>query len=585
MYVKCGELKNAYRVFDEMPKRNVVPWNMIICGMVGCGGQLWRWRSGDGAVLLFKGMLVSMVRPDYITFVGLLGACMELNDIEVVRQLHCFVVQLNFSLNHKVGSSLVDLYGKCGFMEDARRLFDEFVLVDLVLWNVMISCYSLNGYFEDGFEVFRLMRSDGEKGDGFTFSKLLSSCGMLGSCKLGEQIHGLVIRLGVVSDVLVASALVDMYAKNRCLDDARRAFDGMITRNAVSWTTIIVGCGKNGNGKEAVKLLKQMVEEGFKPDELTLASILSSCAEMAAITEIIQVHALAVKNGLEVHLSVGNALINAYSKCGNIGSACASFGSIVKPNIVSWTSVIGAYAFHGLPKQAVETFETMLSKGVKPDRIAFVEVLSACSHGGLVNEGSHYFTTMSRDHQIVPDSEHYACVVDLLGRSGHLEEAYQILVNAPFDPSPNVLGSFIWACRARDNIAQAKWAAEKLFTLEPNKPVNYKLMSNIYASAGCWTDVARVRKMMRDNCSNKVPGCSWIENGGSVHTFLSGDKSHQQTKTIYTISIKEDQDFSHLFAGFVGFLEQRWGLMNAIMLRGMDARQLDCRSSAAANIA
>ncbi|KAK9143805.1 hypothetical protein Syun_013205 [Stephania yunnanensis] len=554
MYVKCGELKNAYRVFGELPKRNVVPWNMIICG-----GELWRWRRGDGAVLLFKGMLMSMVRPDYITFVGLLGACMELNDIEVVRQLHCFVVQLNFSLNHKVGSSLVDLYGKCGFVEDARRLFDEFVLVHLVLWNVMISCYSLNGYFEDGFEVFRLMRSDGEKGDGFTFSKLLSSCGMLVSCKLGEQIHGLIIRLGVVSDVFVASALVDMYAKNRCLDDARRAFDGMITRNAVSWTTIIVGCGKNGNGKEAVKLLKQMVEEGFKPDELTLASILSSCAEMAAITEIIQ--------------------------CGNIVSACASFGSIVKPNIVSWTSVIGAYAFHGLPKQAVETFETMLSKGVKPDGIAFVEVLSACSHGGLVNEGSHYFTTMSRDHQIVPDSEHYACVVDLLGRSGHLEEAYQILVNAPFDPSPNVLGSFIWACRARDNIAQAKWAAEKLFILEPNEPVNYKLMSNIYASAGCWTDVARVRKMMRDNCSNKVPGCSWIENGGSVHTFLSGDKSHQQTKTIYTISIKEDQDFSHLFADFVGFLEQRWGLMNAITLCGMDARRLDCRSSEEANIA
>ncbi|KAK9103678.1 hypothetical protein Sjap_020932 [Stephania japonica] len=566
MYVKCGELRDAYKVFDEMHKRNVVPWNMIISGMVGYGLR----RSGDDAVLLFKGMLVNMARPDYITFIGLIGACVEMNDIEIVRQLHCFIIKFGFSLNCMVGSSLVDLYGKCGIVEDARRLFDEFILVDLVLWNVMISCYSLNGYFEDAFEVFRLMRSEGEKGDGFTFSNLLSSYGMSGSCMLGEQIHGLVIRLAFGSDVLVASALVDMYAKHKCLDDARRAFDGMITRNVVSWTTIIVGYGKNGNGMEAVKLLKQMFEGGFKPDELTLSSILSSCAEMAAITEVIQVHALAVKNGLEVHLSVGNALINAYSKCGNITSACASFGSIAKPNIVTWTSIIAAYAFHGLPKRAIEAFETMLSKGVKPDRIAFVEVLSACSHAGLVNEGSHYFTTMTRDHQIVPDSEHYGCVVDLLGRSGHLEEAYRILVDVPFDPSLNILGSFIWACRAYGNVAQAKWAAEKLFVLEPNEPVNYKLMSNIYASAGCWTDVARVRKMMRDNCSNKVPGCSWIENGGSVHTFLSGDESHQQTKAIYTM------------LGFLGFPEQRWGLMNAIMLQGMDVRRLDCRSSAEA---
>ncbi|KAL5719049.1 hypothetical protein ACHQM5_011882 [Ranunculus cassubicifolius] len=481
-------------------------------------------------------MVFQKVEPDYITFVSLLSLCMEFRVVETGKQLHCFIVKGNFSRDHVVCSALIDLYGKCGLVDDARLLFDTRSLYrDMVLWNVMVSCYTLNGLGEQALGIFGLLRSAGLNGDDFTFSSLLCSCRIIGSCNVGKQIHGLVIRLSFDKDVLVSSALIDMYVKTDSVVDARRVFDWMTNRNVVSWTTMIVGYGRQGDGKETVCLLKNMLQEGYGPDELTLASVLSSCASLAATNEIAQVHGLAAKKGLETHLSIGNALITAYSKSGSIDGAFQSFSSIKDPNLITWTSIIGAYAFHGFPRQAIIVFEEMLSRGVKPDKIAFVGVLSACSHGGLVDEGLHYFSLMTTEHQILPGLEHFACLIDLLGRAGHLDRAYNILENMPLEPGANVFGAFIGACKAHGNTRLAILAAEKLFKLEPQDPVSYTLMSNIYAFVGRWIDVARVRKLMKDRCDFKVPGCSWIEIGGRVHTFVSSDNSHPQATDMYTM--------------------------------------------------
>ncbi|KAF9614146.1 hypothetical protein IFM89_015465 [Coptis chinensis] len=492
--------------------------------MSGCGRDMR--RNGNVGVLFFKRMLFDMVEPNYITFISLVSRCVELHDIETGKQLHCFIVKFMLSSNHVVCSALVDLYGKCGLVEDARRLFNRILPKDLMLWNVMISCYTLNGLGENAMGIFELLRSEGLNGDDFTFSSLLCSCGIMGSGDLGKQIHGLIIRLSFDVDMLVSSALVDMYVKTDFVVDGRKAFNAMTTRNVVSWTTMIVGYGRHGNGKEAMQLLTEMLQGDFVPDELTLASILSSCATLAAIAEITQVHAHVTKKGLDAFLSIGNALINAYSKCGSIASAFQSFSSIKEPNLITWSSIISAYAFHGLARKAVQIFEEMLSKGVSPDRIAFLGVLSACSHGGLVDEGFHYFGSMTNNHQIVPGLEHYACLIDLLGRAGNLDRAYDILENMPIEPGANVLGAFIGACKAHGNIRLAVLAAEKLFKLEPEDPVSYTLVSNIYAFVGRWVDVARVRKLMRSRCDHKVPGCSWIEVGGKVHTFSKVRCSH-----------------------------------------------------------
>lgn len=510
VYVKCKAFDDMEKLFDEMRVRNIVTWNTLISGIINCGGNVTPY---------FRRMLLDNVRLDHITFNSLLRACVQADDIEVGRRLHCFILTVGFGLNCFVSSALVDLYGKCGFVEDARRVFDEVLCRDLVLWNVMVSCYALNCLGDGAIAVFNSMRLEGMKGDCFTFSSLVNSCGTLGSSKLGRQIHGLVIKQSFDLDVLVATSLIDMYAKNGNIDDARRVFDGMTAKNVVSWNTMVVGFGQNGDGREAVKLLRDMLQGSFCPDEVTLASILSSCGSLSISCETRQVHAYAIKNGVQAFLSIENSLINAYSKCGSIPGALQCFGSVKEPDLVTWTSIIGAYAFHGLSKESIEVFEKMLSQGVRPDSIAFLEVLSACSHGGLVSEGLWYFNLMIHDYHIIPDSEHYTCLTDLLGRVGLLVEAYDLLASMPIEPRSDTLGAFIGACKVHGSIGLAKWAAEKLLELEPSKPVNYALVSNVYASERCWFDVARLRKMMRDNCDHKVPGCSWIEIAGEIHTL------------------------------------------------------------------
>lgn len=533
VYVRCKEFNDANRLFGEMRVRNVVSWNTVICGVVDCSSNnrsnLYLGFS------YFRRMLLEKVGPDDITFNGMFRACIELDDVVIGRELHCFVMKVGFDLNSFVGSALVNLYAKCGLVEDARRAFDGVLSRDLVLWNVLVSCYVSNFLVEEALGVFNLMRLGGLKGDEFTFSSLLSSCGALGSCNLGKQIHGLIVRKSFDLDVQVASVLIDMYAKSENIDDARKAFDRMAIRNVVSWNTMIVAYGHCGDGKEAMNLLREMIQADFCPDELTLSSILSSCGNVSATSEIMQVHAFTVKFGFQLFLSISNALIHAYSKCGSILGAYECFRSVLEPDLVTWTSIVCAYAFHGLAREATNLFEKMLSYGMRPDPIIFLGVLSACSHGGLVKEGLHYFNLMTNYYQIVPHSEQYTCLIDLLGRAGLLDEAFDVLTLMPTETGSNTLGAFIGACKVHKNVELAKWAAEKLFALEPNKPVNYTLMSNMYASERSWLDVAGVRKMMRDRCDSKVPGYSWMEIAGDVHTFVSSDKSHPQSVEVYAV--------------------------------------------------
>ncbi|RDX60647.1 Pentatricopeptide repeat-containing protein, mitochondrial, partial [Mucuna pruriens] len=532
VYLKCKETEDAEKLFEELPVRNVVSWNILIRGIVGCDNAIENDSNSQLSFSYFKRMLLEMVVPDGITFNGIIGVCVKFHDIDMGFQLHCFAVKLGLDLDCFVGSVLVDLYAKCGLVENARRVFHVVPHSDLVMWNVMISCYALNRLPQEAFGMFNLMRSDGTNGDEFTLCSLLSICDTLEYYDLGRQVHGHILRQSFDSDVLVASTLINMYAKNENIIDARRVFDRMVIRNIVAWNTIIVGCGNCGDGNEVMKLLREMLREGFSPDELTISSTISSCGYASAMTETMQAHAFAVKSSFQEFLSVANSLTSAYSKCGSITSACKCFRLTAEPDLVTWTSLINAYAFHGLAKEATEVFEKMLSCGVIPDRISFLGVLSACSHCGLVAKGLHYFNMMTSVYQIVPNSGHYTCLVDLLGRYGLVNEAFEFLRSMPMEAESNTLGAFIGSCNVHANIGLAKWAAEKLFIKEPEKNVNYAVMSNVYASHRHWCDVERVRKMMGNMRDARVPGCSWIEIGNQVHSFLSNDKTHPKALEI-----------------------------------------------------
>ncbi|XP_060218568.1 pentatricopeptide repeat-containing protein At2g46050, mitochondrial [Lycium barbarum] len=517
VYVKCKEFVYACNLFDEMGVRNIVTWNTLICGL---RYSTERFKTSDHlGFCYFKRMLMESVSPDCITFGGLLRLCLELNDgVWLVKELHCAIMKLGYDQSCFLGATLVDLYGKFGLVGEARCVLDGVLARDLVLWNVMVSCYVSNGLGEDAFCLFNLMRLEGFKGDEFTFASLLNSCASLGFYDSGRQIQGLVIKVCLNKDVVVESALVDMHAKNEHITDARKAFDAMAFRNVVSWTTIIVGYGRRGDGEEAIELLKRMLREDFVPDELTLASVLSSCGNLSMATETVQVHSYAAKCVFSNSLSIGNALINAYSKCGSIVHAYQSFSSIKAPDLFSWTSMIGAYASHGFSKEAIQLFEEMLANGVKPDSIVFLEVISACSHGGLFSKGLQYFSLMTNYYKIMPSTEHYACLIDLFGRLGLLNEAYEVLNSMPVEYQPDALKAFIGACKIHGNMELAKWAAEKIFVIDPNDTATYFLMSNLYASDSNWLDAALIWKMAKERLHNKSSGCS-VEITGGINTL------------------------------------------------------------------
>ncbi|XP_010544749.1 PREDICTED: pentatricopeptide repeat-containing protein At2g46050, mitochondrial [Tarenaya hassleriana] len=504
-YVKRRDFDDADKLFDGMPERNVVAWNIMIHGVVHRGGHMkQRINLGFGYL---RRMLSSMVDLDYVSVLGLMRLCTEFSDVEAGSQLHCLITKHGLGSGCCLSTSLVDFYGKCGFVTEARRVFNEISDRDLVLWNTLISSYVLNGMIDEAISILKLMRLRTEfRGDGYTFSNILGSCGSV----QGKQIHGYVLKLSLESDIPVATSLINMYAKSSQMRDARKCFESMVARNVVTWNSMIVGYGKTGDGREAMRILVKMLRENVHPDEYSFASILSSCAKISAVREIFQMQSFITKKGFGAFPSVANSMINAYSRTGNISEALVCFHSLLEPDLVSWTSIIGALAFHGFSKESLIMFERMRRK-LQPDKITFLEVMSACSHGGLVQEGLRYFEQMMSDvYKIEPESEHYACLVDLLSRAGFIDDAYKVLMAMPMEPSSHALAAFSGACNVHGNRESMKWAAKKLVELEPSNPANYSMLSNIYMSEGHWMKAAHLRKTVKKVSNSKIPGCSWV---------------------------------------------------------------------------
>ncbi|KAH7690538.1 TPR-like protein [Dioscorea alata] len=438
--------------------------------------------SNHSLLLKFKRKIENTLELCHNSFVQVLRACAQFKGIGIGKQVHSLALKHGFQTNVFIGTALLDLYSKCGLPKDARLLFDEMSLRDLVSWNVMLSCNAVHGLVREAFQVFNAMRIDGFLWDEFTFSSFISCC--CGDTKLGKQIHGLALILSLDSDVFVSCALVDNYMKSGDFKDAHKVFNEMLHCNTVSWNSIIIGYAMHGDSKNAMRVLTQMIQQGFRPDDRTLASVLSSCANQPAANEAAQVHNHSIKTGLDNHLSVSNALIFSYAKSGNILYASQVFQSIHKPDIVSFSSMISSYAFHGFGKEAIDTFEKMLKHGgIWPDKVVFLGVLSACSHAGLVEKG----------------------------RAGYIDEAHDVVVNMPFEPDGDVLGALIGACKLHGNACLGKLVGDKLHELEPCKSVNYKLMSNIYVGLERWDEAVKVRRELeRLGCDCMVAGCSWM---------------------------------------------------------------------------
>ncbi|KAJ7536443.1 hypothetical protein O6H91_12G069800 [Diphasiastrum complanatum] len=498
MYAKCGCTEDARELFNNMRERDVVSWNAMIAGYAQNG-------LGKKALALYEQMQQEGVQPDNVTFVVLLNACASIAALEQGKQLHSHIINRGFESDVIVGSSLVDMYAKCGCLEDAHAVFNNMNERNVVSWNVIIAGYAQNGLGQEALALYKQMKQEGVQPDDVTFVVLLKACASIAALEQGKQLHSQIIRRGFEADMIVRSTLVDMYAKCGCTEDARELFNNMRERDVVSWNAMIAGYAQNGLGKEALALYEQMQLEGVQPNNVTFVVVLKACASIAALEEGKQLHSHIIKRGFESDVIVGSSLVDMYAKCGCLEDAHQLFNNMSTRNVVSWNAMIAGYAQNGLGKEALALYEQMKQEGVQPDNVTYICVLSACSRSGLVDEGRHLFDSMCKTHGVTPTMEHYACMVDLLGRAGCLADAEDFIIKLPIQPDSVVWMTLLGAARNYGHVEIGRRAFDCVVKLEPENASAYVLLSNIYADAGRMDEVAKIRKEMKDI------GVTWMQ--------------------------------------------------------------------------
>ncbi|KAK9748095.1 hypothetical protein RND81_02G035700 [Saponaria officinalis] len=412
-----------------------------------------------------------------------------------------------------------------------QKVFETMPSRDLVSWNTVIAGNAQNGMFEEALGMLREMGNDDLKPDAFSLSGVLPIFAELVNVSKGKEIHGYAIRNGLDTHLYVGSGLVDMYGKCNRIEDAYEVFIRLPQCDYILWNSIISGCVQNGFFYDALRLFREMVMAKVKPGSVSFSSIIPACSHLTTLRLGKQLHGYIVRCKYEDNVLIASSLVDMYAKCGYIKIASCIFRNMKVHDVVSWTAMIMGYALHGHAHDAISMFNQMESMGIKPNSVAFVAVLTACSHAGLVDDAQKYFDSMVNEYRLSAQLEHYAALADLLGRAGRLKEAYD------FISKTNVATGTVWltllaACRKHKNVEMAEKVAAEVFKLEPENMGAYVLMSNIYSASKRWKEAAQVRTSMRKKGIIKKPACTWIEVKNKLHTFTAGDKSHPSYESI-----------------------------------------------------
>ncbi|XP_050218643.1 putative pentatricopeptide repeat-containing protein At3g23330 [Mercurialis annua] len=526
MYSKCGKSDDALKVFNMINDPDVVTWSAMIAGLDQQG-------QCQEAVKLFHLMRHRGVRPNQYTFASVVSAVTNIGDLPLGQRIHCCIYKHGFETDNSVGNALIMMYMKNGCEEDGIRVFELMTNRDLISWNAILSGFQDFETSDQGLRIFCQMIIEGFEPNIYTYVGVLRSCTSLLNMFFGRQVHAHVIKNSLDGNDFVGTALIDMYAKNRNLEDAEIAFDKLANRDIFTWTVIIAGYAQTDRAEKAIKYLGQMLRVGIKPNEFTLASCLSGSSRMATLGNGQQLHSVAFKSGHIGDVFVGSAIVDMYVKCGCMEDAEAIFKGLFSRDTVAWNTIICGYSQHGKGQKALEAFRVMLDEGIVPDEVSFIGALSACSYMGLVEEGQKLFDSMSNVYGITPSVEHHACMVDILGRAGKFNAVEMFIEEMKLTSYSLIWETVLGACKLHGNVSYGKQAAEKLFQLEPEMDSSYILLSNIFAAKGRWEDVRKTRALMSAQGIKKEPGCSWIEADGQVHVFTSQDGSHQKTREIY----------------------------------------------------
>ncbi|XP_071741725.1 pentatricopeptide repeat-containing protein At2g39620-like, partial [Rutidosis leptorrhynchoides] len=503
MYAKCGEFEKARDLFHNLSGKDMVAWSAVIAAFTQSGYY-------EEAISLFHDMQFAGFEPSMVTIVGVLPACAELCCKKLGKSLHCYSIKKGINSDMSIETSLVAMYAKCDDFKSAMCVFERMCYKEVVVWNALINQYAQIGEANLAVNMFCRLRLTDVHPDPGSIVGVVTSLAHLADFNIGTMVHGLVIKYGFESDCHVNNALIDMYAKTGNLSYAELLFGLTEFKDQVMWNVMIGGYTRNGHAQKSVLMFNRMKVEGFKPGLVTFVSVLPAVAYLSDIKEGASLHGAIICTGLFSYTTIGNGLIDMYSKCGRVDNALAVFDEINDKDTVSWNVMLAAYALNGLVNCAFEFFTLMQDNVVEIDSVSFLSMLSACRHAGLVEEGKNVFNLMKRKYCIEPKLEHYACMVDLLGRAGLFDETLRLIESMPMEPDAGVWGGLLGACQMHCNVKFGELALDNLVKLETVKQAHYVVLSSIYAESGRWADAKRLRMRMFDTGVKKTPGCSWI---------------------------------------------------------------------------
>lgn len=471
-YAECRQLSDARKLFDSIPQQNIPRWIVLI-------GAYSRHGFHREAMSVFREMQGQGLEPNKFVLPSALKACGHLSDRRTGAKIHTVILKYQFESDEFVNSALIGMYSKCGEVAKARRVFDGMVEKDLVSMNTMVLGYVQLGFVKEALDLVEKMRLVGVKPNVVTWNTLIAGFSQANDEVMIAQLFRFMQDAGVKPDV-------------------------------VSWTSIISGFVKNFRNNEAFGSFRKMLDLGLCPSSATISSILPACATVADLTRGKEIHGYAVVIGVGEDIFVCSALIDMYAKCGLIHEAKTLFDHMPERNTVTQNSMIFSYANHGYSIEGIELFIQMVKDGKKPDHITFTAILTACCQGGMIGLGEHLFAFMQEKYGIQPRLEHYACMVDLLGRGGKVIEAYHLIQKMPIEPDLYVWGALLGACRQYGLVDLAEIAVKRLAKLEPESAGSSLLISNLYAEAGKWGNSSRVKRAMKKRKLRMFPGCSWI---------------------------------------------------------------------------
>ncbi|XP_021714028.1 pentatricopeptide repeat-containing protein At5g65570-like [Chenopodium quinoa] len=497
-----------------------------------------RQNRSPEAVALYKRMAVEGVCPDDFTLSCVLKAFSDLGLVCDGKKAHGKAVVLGLEVSNVfVGSALVDMYAKLGQMRNAHLVVDRVVEKDVILFTTLVVGYVQNGEDCEAMKAFNQMIKEGVKANEYTFTSLLVSCGNLKHSCLGMLIHGFIIKCGHEFGVSPQTSLLTMYSKCGMVDDALKVFEHLVNPNLVTWTSLIVGLLQNGREEVALSKFCQMMRSSVLPNCFTMSGALVACSNLATLDQGKQIHTIILKLGLHLNKFIGAALIDFYGRCGCVELAKLVYDGLFARDLVLVNTMMYAYAQNGFEHKTLELFQQMNDLGLEPNDVTLVSVLLACDNAGLVDEGRRIFDSFFGYRNIRITKEHYACMVDIYGRAGRLQEA-EALINQADNPDIVLWRTLLSACRLHGDITMAGRIFNKVIELSPKDEGSLVLSSNLYASKGDWNQVICVKSLMRENRLKKSPAMSWVIIGGEVHTFMAGNCSQPNFKEIDCI-IKE----------------------------------------------